>query len=126
MPAMTGVQGFSQTYVTPLLRRWWIVVLLGIALAVIGVLLLLNLADAAFTLAILVAIGLIVSGIEEIAQAERHRRRWPSYVLGAIFVVTAVFALAWPDVTLWVLAATVGIGLIVFGVTEVMFTLMYR
>ena len=118
---MTGVPitGFSETWVTPLLRRWWIVVGLGVVLAVVGVLLLLNPFDAVWTLAVVVAIGLFVAGVDELAQAERHEVKWPSYALAAIWFATALLALLWPDVTLWALAAIVGIGLIVGGIAEI-------
>lgn len=120
------VQGFSQTYVTPLLRRWGLVVGLGVVMAIIGVVLLMRLSDAARTLALLVALGLVVAGVDEIAQADRHRVRWPSYVLGAIWVITAVWAVAWPGITLWVLAVMVGIGLISGGLAEIAFGVSYR
>jgi hypothetical protein len=125
---MTGVpiQGFTQTWVTPLLRRWWMVVGLGVLMVAIGVLLLLNPFDAVRTLAVLVAFGLVVASADELAQAERHEVRWPSYALALIWFVTAIWALMWPGVTLWALAATVGIGLILGGIAEVLFAARYR
>jgi len=125
---MTGVpiQGFTQTWVTPLLRRWWMVVGLGVLMMAIGVLLLLNPFDAVRTLAVLVAFALVVASADELAQAERHEVKWPSYALAVIWFVTAIWALMWPDVTLWALAATVGIGLILGGVAEVLFAARYR
>jgi hypothetical protein len=125
---MTGapIQGFTQTWVTPLLRRWWMVVGLGVLMIVIGVLLLLNPFDAVRTLAVLVAFGLVVASAGELAQAERHAVKWPSYALAVIWFVTAFWALMWPGVTLWALAATVGIGLILGGVAEVLFAARYR
>src|SRR5262245_59042984 len=118
--------GFSQTWVTPLLRRWWMVVLLGALMVALGVILLLNPFDAVKTLAVLVAIGLFVASLDELAQAERHDVKWPSYALSAIWFVTAIWALIWPGVTLWALAATVGIGLIIGGVAEILFVARYR
>ena len=125
---MTGapIQGFSQTWVTPLLRRWWMVVALGALMVVIGVLLLVNPFDAVRTLAVLVAFGLVVAAVDEMAQAERHTVKWPSYALAAVWFVTAVWALLWPDVTLWALAATVGIGLIIGGAAEILFVARFR
>jgi hypothetical protein len=125
---MTGapIQGFTQTWVTPLLRRWWMVVGLGVLMVAIGVLLLLNPFDAVRTLAVLVAFGLVVASADELAQAERHEVRWPSYALALIWFVTAIWALMWPGVTLWALAATVGIGLILGGIAEVLFAARYR
>lgn len=122
----TVPQGFSQTSVTPLLRRWGVVVAAGVVLAVVGVLLLANISDAARVLAILVAIGLFLQAVDEVAQAERYDRRWPSYVLAAVWVITGVVALVWPGITLWVLAAMVGIGLIVGGLAEFALVYQYR
>lgn len=125
---MTGVpiQGFTQTWVTPLLRRWWMVVGLGALMVAIGVLLLLNPFDAVRTLAVLVALGLVVASVDELAQAERHEVKWPSYALALIWFVTAIWALMWPGLTLWALAATVGIGLIIGGMAELLFAGRYR
>lgn len=120
------IHGFAQVPVTPLLRRWGLVVGLGVAMAVIGLLLLLNPFGAVKTLAVLVALGLAVAGVDELSQAERHRVRWPSYVLGAIWLVTAVVALLWPGVTLWAVAVWVGIGLIAGGIAEVGFAVTLR
>lgn len=120
------MQGFMQTAVTPLLRKWPIVVGVGVAIAAVGVLLLVDLAAAAKSLAILVAIGLFITGIDEIVQAERHRVRWPSWVLGAAWIITGVVALAWPGITLWALAAVVGVGLVIGGVAEFVFAVAYR
>ena len=121
-----GITGFSQTAVTPLLRRWKWVVALGALLVVIGILLLVNLRAAVGTLAILVSLGLFVAAIEEIAEAERHTRRWPSYVLAAFWAVTGVLALAWPDVTLWALAFVVGVGLLAVGAAAIIFAIQYH
>ena len=125
---MTGVpiQGFTQTWVTPLLRRWWMVVGLGVLMVAIGVLLLLNPFDAVRTLAVLVAFGLLVASVDELAQAERHEVKWPSYALALVWFVTAIWALLWPGVTLWALAATVGVGLIIGGLAEVLFAARFR
>jgi uncharacterized membrane protein HdeD (DUF308 family) len=123
---VTSIQGISQTATTPLIRRWWLVAGLGVALVVIGILLLANLAEAAFTIAILLGIGFIVAGVDEFVEADRHRARWPSYVLGALWIVTGVAAMVWPDITLWALAFTVGIGLIAVGLAEAFFVIYYR
>jgi len=121
-----GWTSFSETFVTPLIRRWKIVLFLGVALMVVGVLLLLNIVNAAFTLALLVSVALVLEGLDELAQAERHEIHWPSYVLGAIWISTGVVAAAWPGVTLWALAAVAGIGFIVGGVAQIVIAGRYR
>ncbi len=100
-------------------RQWWLVLALGIALAVVGVFLLFNLVSAAFTLALLVALGFLLEGVSQVAQADRHVMRWPAYVLGAVLIITGIIALTWPGITLWALAVVTGLGIIVFGLVQV-------
>jgi uncharacterized membrane protein HdeD (DUF308 family) len=99
-------------------RRWWWYVIGGIGVMVLGVLLLANLFTAATTLAWLVAIALAFQGIDEIVNAPRYQRQWPGYVLGGLYLVTAVWAASWPGITLWALAVVVGVGFVVSGVVE--------
>jgi uncharacterized membrane protein HdeD (DUF308 family) len=116
---MTSVPGaFMETGVTPLIRKWWLILLFGIALLVVGILLLVNTDAAEFTLALLIAFGLFLAGIDSIVEAQRHRVRWPSYLMALIWFIVGVIALAWPDVTLWALAVVVGVGFLVGGVAE--------
>lgn len=120
------MQPFASTPVTPLLKRWPLVVGLGVAMVIVGVLLVANPFEAARTLALLVAVGLLLSGVDELAQAERHSIAWPARVLGAIWIVTAVVAAAWPGVTLLAVAVIVAIGLILGGLSQVAFAVAYR
>lgn len=99
-------------------QRWWWYVIGGIGVMVLGVLLLANLFTAATTLALLVAIALAFQGVDEIMNASRYQRRWPGYVLGILYVMTAVWAATWPGITLWALAVVVGVGFLVSGVVE--------
>lgn len=121
---MNPVTAYDPT--TSSLRRWWALVLLGAGLALIGVVLLIDIAGAAFSLAILVGLGLLLAGFDEFAQADRHAVRWPSYVLGTIWILTGLWAVAWPGVTLLVLAWVVGLGLLVGGATAIVFGLRFR
>ncbi len=109
-----------------LVKYWWLVALLGVALVVIGILLIVHLVGAAFTLALLIGIGLIISGIDEIVQADRHTSRWASWLLGGLWIVTGVIAMAWPGITLWAVAVVVGIGLLVTGILEIVFAIRMR
>ncbi|MBA3802956.1 MAG: DUF308 domain-containing protein [Acidimicrobiia bacterium] len=123
---MTAIHGFTDTFVTPLIRRWRLILAVGVLLVVLGVLLLANLVDAAFTLAVLVGISLLVEGFDELMQAERHEVRWPSYVLGLVWIVTGVIAIAWPGITLWSLALVTGISFVVGGIALVVFAGRFR
>jgi uncharacterized membrane protein HdeD (DUF308 family) len=106
--------------------RWWWYVIGGVAVSVLGVLLLANLFEAATTLAVLVAIALAFQGIDEIVNAPRYRSRAPGYVLGVLYLVTAVWAAAWPGITLWALAVVVGVGFVVSGVVEVVMMIRFH
>ncbi|CAN5829051.1 hypothetical protein BH20ACT4_BH20ACT4_10430 [soil metagenome] len=121
-----GITNFSETFVTPLIRRWKIVLFFGVALIVVGLLLLFNVVNAAFTLALLVSLALMLEGFDELAQAERHEIRWPSYALGVIWIGTGVVAAAWPGVTLWALAVVAGVGFIIGGLAQIAFAGRYR
>lgn len=59
-----GRSSFSETFVSPLIRRWSIVLFFGVALTVAGLLLLLNIVNAAFTLALLVSAALMLEGFD--------------------------------------------------------------
>ncbi|CRK57960.1 Conserved protein [Alloactinosynnema sp. L-07] len=107
-------------------RKWWMVVLLGVLIAVLGVLLLANLAAALATLAVFVAIGMLVAGIDDIVGADRYRTRWPSYLLGAMWIVFGLVALFWPGITLLALALTVGISFVAGGAIQVGMALAWR
>jgi uncharacterized membrane protein HdeD (DUF308 family) len=99
-------------------QRWWWYVIGGIGVIVLGVLLLADLFTAATTLALLVAVALAFQGVDEIMNASRYQRRWPGYVLGGLYLITAVWAASWPAITLWALAVVVGVGFLVSGVVE--------
>jgi uncharacterized membrane protein HdeD (DUF308 family) len=105
---------------------WWLFVVAGLAVAAVGVLLLANPFEAATTLALLVALALALEGIEELLTASRYRPAWAGYLIGALYLVVAVWAVAWPDITLWALAVVVGIGLLVTGVVRLVAVLRFH
>jgi uncharacterized membrane protein HdeD (DUF308 family) len=97
---------------------WWLFLALGVLSAVVGVMLLLDLAEAAWTLALFVAFGLIVDGLAELLAIGRYRTPL-GMVAGAVLVVGGILAVAWPDITLWILAVVTGVGLLVSGSVRV-------
>ena len=105
--------------------RWWAFLGLGVVSAVVGLLLVLDLFAAVATLALLVALGLVVTGVGELMSAGRYRSTL-GIVAGVVLVVGGILAAAWPDITLWVLAFVVGIDLIVSGVVRIMGALQLR
>jgi uncharacterized membrane protein HdeD (DUF308 family) len=105
--------------------KWWAFLALGVVSVIVGFLLVLDLFAAVATLALLVAVGLVVSGIGELMTAGRYRSVL-GIVAGVVLVVGGVLAAVWPDITLWALAVVVGINLIVSGVARIMGAVQLR
>ena len=77
----------------------------------------------ASVLAVALAAGiyLIVAGLAAGVRAIREPDlRVPQAVLGVISVVAGVLVVAWPDVTVTVVAVVIGIALVLRGVTEIL------
>jgi uncharacterized membrane protein HdeD (DUF308 family) len=100
--------------------RWWAFLALGVVSAVVGLILMFDLVAAVTTLALLIALGLIVTGAGELLTAGRYQNRTVGLVAGAVLVVGGVIAAVWPGITLWVLAVVVGINLIVSGAARIL------
>ncbi|ASR33659.1 hypothetical protein BAY61_00145 [Prauserella marina] len=107
-------------------KRWWLITLLGVFTAGLGIILLLSLTTAVGVLALFVSIGLIIEGVDEIIMADRHTTRWPFYVLGAVWIVVGIIALTWPGITLLALAVLIGIGFVVGGILQIAASLTWR
>jgi uncharacterized membrane protein HdeD (DUF308 family) len=105
--------------------RWWLFLVLGGAAAVLGVLLIFDLFTAVRTLALLVAFGLIVTGLGELVSAGRYRSTL-GIVAGAVLILAGILAALWPDITLWVLAVVTGVGLIISGAARIVGGLALR
>jgi uncharacterized membrane protein HdeD (DUF308 family) len=92
---------------------WWRSLLLGVLLVGLGLWILTNLYESVVVLAWLVGASLIVGGVvEAVALGGRQSLGW---VGGAVSVLAGVAVLAWPDITLRVLALVVGLTLVVGG-----------
>lgn len=105
--------------------RWWVFLLLGVAAAALGLLLMFDLFTAVRTVALLAAFGLMVTGLGELVSAGRYRSIL-GIVAGVVLFVAGVLAALWPDITLWVLAVVAGIGLIISGAARIMGALALR
>ena len=98
---------------------WWLFLALGVLSAVVGVILLFNISDAVRTLALLVALGLIVEGLGELLAVGRYRTTL-GMVAGALLIAGGILAMVWPGITLWALAVIVGIDLLIHGAVRIM------
>jgi uncharacterized membrane protein HdeD (DUF308 family) len=90
--------------------------LLGAATVVVGIALLFNPVAAARTLALLIGLAFVLSGLLEIAAGWDSGRRTLSVVLGGVLVIGGVIAVFWPGITLWALALITGLSLILHGI----------
>ena len=94
---------------------WWAVLGLGVAAVVVGVWLTAEPFRSLSVLVALVAAGLVLTGLGEIAVADESRWPWLGWLVGAVWIVAGVVAAAWPGLTVLGLAIAVGIGLLVGG-----------
>jgi uncharacterized membrane protein HdeD (DUF308 family) len=94
--------------------RWWMFMALGSASVVVGVILLVSPSLAVATLALLVALGLVFTGLGELAGSGRYRSAWTT-VAGVSLIAAGVLTIAWPDITLWAVALVAGVGVLLSG-----------
>jgi uncharacterized membrane protein HdeD (DUF308 family) len=124
------LNGLSELVTAAERARPWIGYLLGGLFLVAGVVVLLRPGKSLWFLALVVGISVITTGIVQIAVAvaERERiRHWVLLaVLGAAGVVVGVLAIAWPGITVWVLALLVGIRLLIWGVIQLAIAFQLR
>jgi uncharacterized membrane protein HdeD (DUF308 family) len=106
---------------------WWLSVLGGLALVVLGVWMLTNIFESVVVLAWLVGISLIVAGVVEVMALHGERGiSWAVWLSGALLVAAGVAVLVWPDITLWALAVMAGLGLVLAGVLHLVVALADR
>jgi len=99
---------------------WWLYALLGLASIVLGVTALASRISAVSTLVAVLSVFLIFTGLFEIAFAATIRHHaWLGVLAGVVSVAAGVVALAWPGITLLVLAVFVGASLIGWGIYRI-------
>jgi uncharacterized membrane protein HdeD (DUF308 family) len=99
-------------------RSWLVPLILGILLAVAGVILLVNVNAGINTLRWLVVIELVLAAAQAFATASLRHRPWVGWLAGALYLVGAIVGVVWPDVTLLALLITVGVSLLVAGAVQ--------
>jgi uncharacterized membrane protein HdeD (DUF308 family) len=92
---------------------------LGLAVLVVGVVLLFHPVTAAHALALLIGLGFVLAGLLEMAVGWAAGHPVTSLVLGGMLVVGGILAVAWPGVTLKVLVVLTGLSLIVHGIARI-------
>ncbi len=101
---------------------WPALLVVGLAVTVLGLLLILNPFATAGTLAVLAGVALVLSGIGETISAARAENSAGTAFFGILLVLGGIVVLLWPGVTLRVLALLVGAILIVTGVVRALVT----
>jgi uncharacterized membrane protein HdeD (DUF308 family) len=106
---------------------WWVSVLSGIVMVLLGLWVLTNLYESVAVLALLVGVSLIVAGIIEIlalhGEAGMGLAVWIS---GGLLIAAGIAVLVWPDITLWALAIVAGISFLLAGLLRVAMALSDR
>ena len=100
---------------------WSALVLVGMAVTVLGVLLITNPFSTPRALAVLAGVALVVSGIGETISAARSEHSASSASFGLLLAAAGVVILLWPGATLRVIALVVGAGLVAGGVVRALF-----
>jgi uncharacterized membrane protein HdeD (DUF308 family) len=99
---------------------WWLFVLLGLGSIALGVTALASRIDAVATLVAVFAGAFIYAGVAELAFASTTRQnRWLGILAGVASIAAGFIALAWPGVTLVVLAVLIGASLISWGIYRI-------
>ncbi|KJE25579.1 hypothetical protein FF36_00195 [Frankia torreyi] len=101
---------------------WPALLVVGLAVTVLGLLLILNPFATAGTLAVLAGVSLVLSGIGETLAAARAENSAGTAFFGILLTLGGVVVLLWPGVTLRVLALLVGAILIITGVARALVT----
>jgi len=108
-------------------RGWWLAVLSGLALVAVGVWMLTNLFESVVVLALLVGASLIVGGVLEVVALGGSRGLgWLGWLGGGVLILAGVMVMAWPDVTLWVIAFLAGVALLFTGTVRAITALANR
>lgn len=106
---------------------WWLSVLFGIALVLLGLWVLTNLYDSVVVLAWLVGLCLIVAGVVEIVSLHGERGMgWAAWLSGLLLIAGGVVVLVWPDITLWALAVLAGLGIMLAGLVRIVVAFVGR
>ena len=108
-------------------KLWWVLLLTGILWIIIGLFVLAADYDSAVLIGYMVAFWLIFAGVNEFMEAGLVAGwKWVHIALGVFFVLGGIAALTAPFQTFTILAALVGIFLVVKGSFDLVFGIATR
>lgn len=104
-------------------RRWWVMLLRGLAAIVIGIIAMAWPGITLLALVALFAVFSILDGVFGIVLGFRGEADgtvwWTMVILGLLSLAAGIVAIAWPGLTLWVLVTVIAVWAIVRGVFEI-------
>lgn len=113
-----------------LTKRWWLLLLRGVAAIVFGVLAFIWPGVTLFTLVILYGAFALIDGILSLAAAFASRSetvpRWWLVLTGILGIAAGLIAMFWPGITALVLIIFIGAWAIVRGVMEIIAAIQLR
>ena len=99
---------------------WWLVLLIGIAWFVVGLVVLRFDTTSVTTVGVLLGLVLLGAGATEIMEATVVASwRWAHILLGGLFLVGAVWCFVSPDDAFWSLASVLGLLLVLKGTFDI-------
>jgi uncharacterized membrane protein HdeD (DUF308 family) len=113
----TELRDTLRTGVREMSRIWWWYLILGIAWAWYGMLVLSYRAGSLTAVAALVGVAFLFGGVSQLIVAGRVETWRPLYIVAGMLAIAAgIMTFVWPDVTLYVVSILVAWFLIVFGI----------
>lgn len=97
---------------------WGVRLVLGVLAVAVGVLVLLRPFDSLTLLLVVLAVAIAIDGLARLAGASRTPRPWLAIVAGVAEVLGAILVVAWPGMSIPVLAIVVGVVMIVNGLAD--------
>jgi uncharacterized membrane protein HdeD (DUF308 family) len=108
-------------------RIWWLLLADGVLSLIIGFLVLSWRQQTLHVLAIFLGIWLCVIGVLQLISGIRAlSTRWPYALMGLVALGAGVATLAWPHITLYVLATILGWTLMLWGIFDVIGAFLRR
>ncbi|MEX2307077.1 MAG: DUF308 domain-containing protein [Pirellulales bacterium] len=111
-------------------RRWWMLLVRGLAAIGLGVCAIVWPGITLLALAILFGVFATIDGVASIMLGIRGEPDgtvwWTMVALGVLAIIAGIIAFAWPGLTLLVLLTVVGVSAIVRGVFEIMAAIRLR
>jgi uncharacterized membrane protein HdeD (DUF308 family) len=114
-------QAVSTTEARPTTGGWWLVLLIGLISAVVGIVIMAQPGESLTTLAVIVGIFLLFDGVLELAASLLHttQSRGMVALLGVITAIIGVLLIRHPTETVVAVGLLIGIWLIAVGVVRV-------